>query len=97
MWEEDQPEGNIKLRNYLQEERGQELKLDNYSAYYSNQKNDDGSFTFHSICVDYIIPFISIYYCDKFGKANLDYFNSDNKDLIEIHDDIEEEYWSFIS
>ena len=47
-WDEDQPEGNIRLREALQEEKDELLEIEGYSSFYSEPDNN-GKFQFSGI------------------------------------------------
>ena len=93
MWEDNQPEGNVKLRDILQEEKEEVLAVKSYSSY-SAEKEHNGSFTFSALCVDYIVPFLSIYYSEKNGKNALDWYNLKTGDKVEVIDDVDD-HWIF--
>tara|TARA_Y100001978_G_scaffold195421_1_gene203657 strand:- start:497 stop:1111 length:615 start_codon:yes stop_codon:yes gene_type:complete len=93
MWDDNQPEGNVKLRDILQEEKEEVLSVKSYSSY-SAVEEDNGGFTFSSLCVDYIVPFLSIYYNEKNGKNALDWYDLNTGDKVEVIDDVDD-YWVF--
>ena len=95
MWDDNQPEGNVKLRDILQEEKEEVLSLKSYSSY-SAEKEHNGGFTFYGLCVDYIIPFLSIYYNEKNGKNELDWYDLKTGDKVEVVEDLDD-YWIFES
>ncbi|MDG1796934.1 MAG: hypothetical protein P8H35_00035 [Flavobacteriales bacterium] len=47
-----------------------------------------------SLCVDYIVPFLSIYYNEKNGKNALDWYDLKTGNKVEVVDDIDD-YWIF--
>ena len=96
MWDDNQPTGNVTLRDYLQEEKDQTIPLNVYSSYSPSNKLESGLYEYSSICVDYLVPFISIYHLEQLGKAQLDWYDSETKSLIDHIDDDFEEYWVFI-
>lgn len=93
MWDDNQPEGNVKLRDILQEEKEEVLSLKSYSSY-SAEKEHNGSFTFSSLYVDYLVPFLSIYYNEKNGKNALDWCDLKTGDKVEVVDDVDD-HWIF--
>ena len=93
MWDDNQPEGNVKLRDILQEEKEEVLAVKSYSSYSAEKENNSG-FTFYGLCVDYIIPFLSIYYNEKNGKNALDWYDLKTGNKVEVVDDIDD-YWIF--
>lgn len=93
MWDDNQPEGNVKLRDILQEEKEEVLSLKSYSSY-SAEKEHNGSFTFSSLYVDYLVPFLSIYYNEKNGKNALDWYDLKTGDKVEVVDDVDD-HWIF--
>ena len=93
MWDDNQPEGNVKLRDILQEEKEEVLDVKSYSSY-SAEKEHNGGFTFYGLCVDYIIPFLSIYYNEKNGKNALDWYELKTGDKVEVIDDVDD-HWIF--
>ena len=93
MWDDNQPEGNVKLRDILQEEKEEVLSLKSYSSY-SAEKEHNGGFTFYGLCVDYIIPFLSIYYNEKNGKNALDWYDLKTGDKVEVIDNVDD-HWIF--
>ncbi|MDG1689235.1 MAG: hypothetical protein P8I02_00425 [Flavobacteriales bacterium] len=93
MWDDNQPEGNVKLRDILQEEKEEVLTVKSYSSY-SAEKEHNSGFTFSSLYVDYLIPFLSIYYNEKNGKNALDWYDLKTGDKVEVVDDIDD-YWIF--
>ena len=93
MWDDNQPPGNIKLRDILQEEKEEVLGLKFYSSY-SAEKEHSGGFTFSSLCVDYIVPFLSVYYNEKNGKDALDWYDLKTGDKVEVIDDVDD-CWIF--
>jgi hypothetical protein len=95
MWDDNQPEGNVKLRDILQEEKEEVLPVKSYSSY-SAEKEQNGGFTFYGLCVDYIVPFLSIYYNEKNGKNELDWYDLKTGDKVEVVEDLDD-YWIFES
>ena len=93
MWDDNQPKGNVKLRDILQEEKEEVLDVKSYSSY-SAEKEHNGGFTFYGLCVDYIIPFLSIYYNEKNGKNALDWYELKTGDKVEVDDDVDD-HWIF--
>ena len=93
MWDDNQPLGNLKLRDILQEEKEEVLPVKSYSSY-SAEKEHNGGFTFSSLCVDYIVPFLSIYYNEINGKNVLDWYDLNTGDKVEVIDDVDD-YWVF--
>ena len=93
MWDDNQPEGNVKLRDILQEEKEEVLPVKSYSSY-SAEKEQNGGFTFYGLCVDYIVPFLSIYYNEKNGKNELDWYDLKKGDKVEVTDDVDD-HWIF--
>ena len=93
VWDDNQPEGNVKLRHILQEEKEEVLSVKSYSSYSAEKEYNDG-FTFSSLCVDYIVPFLSIYYNEKNGKNALDWYDLNTGDKVEVIDDVDD-YWIF--
>tara|TARA_B110000879_G_C11120739_1_gene491672 strand:+ start:281 stop:883 length:603 start_codon:yes stop_codon:yes gene_type:complete len=93
MWDDNQPEGNVKLRDILQEEKEEVLAVKSYSSY-SVEKEHNGGFIFSSLCVDYIVPFLSIYYNEKNGKNELDWYDLKTGDKVEVTDDVDD-HWIF--
>ena len=93
MWDDNQPTGNVKLRDILQEEKEEVLGVKSYSSY-SAEKEHNGGFTFSSLCVDYIVPFLSIYYNEKNGKNALDWYDLKTGDKVEVIDDVDD-CWIF--
>ena len=93
MWDDNQPTGNVKLRDILQEEKEEVLGIKSYSSY-SAEKEHNGGFTFSSLCVDYIVPFLSIYYNEKNGKNALDWYDLKTGDKVEVIDDVDD-CWIF--
>ena len=69
------------------------LDLKSYSSY-SAEKEHNGGFTFSSLCVDYIVPFLSIYYNEKNGKNALDWYDLKTGDKVEVIDDVDD-CWIF--
>jgi len=98
MWDDNQPEGNVKLRDILQEEKEEVLAVKSYSSYssYSAEKEHNGGFTFYGLCVDYIVPFLSIFYNEKNGKNELDWYDLKTGDKVEVVEDLDD-YWIFES
>ena len=98
MWDDNQPAGNVKLRDILQEEKEEVLAVKSYSSYssYSAEKEHNGGFTFYGLCVDYIVPFLSIYYNEKNGKNELDWYDLKTGDKVEVVEDLDD-YWIFES
>ena len=95
MWDDNQPAGNVKLRDILQEEKEEVLTVKSYSSY-SAEKEHNGGFTFYGLCVDYIVPFLSIYYNEKNGKNALDWYDLKTGDKVEVVEDLDD-YWIFES
>ena len=95
MWDDNQPAGNVKLRDILQEEKAEVLAVNSYSSYSAGKEHNSG-FTFSSLCVDYIVPFISIYYNEKNGKNALDWYELKTGDKVEVIDDVDD-HWIFES
>ena len=93
MWDDNQPAGNVKLRDILQDEKEEVLAVKSYSSY-SAEKEHNGVFTFSSLCVDYIVPFLSIYYNEINGKNVLDWYDLNTGDKVEVIDDVDD-YWVF--
>jgi hypothetical protein len=93
MWDDNQPEGNVKLRDILQEEKEEVLAIKSYSSY-SAEKEHNSGFTFSSLYVDYLIPFLSIYYNEKNGKNALDWYDLNSGDIVEVVDDVDD-HWIF--
>jgi hypothetical protein len=93
MWDDNQPEGNVKLRDILQEEKEEVLAIKSYSSY-SAEKEHNSGFTFSSLYVDYLIPFLSIYYNEKNGKNALDWYDLNSGDKVEVVDDVDD-HWIF--
>jgi hypothetical protein len=96
MWDEDQPEGNSSLRDYLQDERNETLQLEGYSSWSPDSKNSDGAYSYSSIAVDTFIPFISHFYLNQNNKSELEWFEISTMKRISITDDIDD-YWCFIA
>lgn len=93
-WDEDQPEGNIRLREALQEEKDELLEIEGYSSFYSEPDNN-GKFQFSGIYVDALIPFLTEYHLRENNQDSLRWFDSNNTP-IEVIEDIEE-YWEFVT
>ena len=93
-WDENQPEGNIRLREALQEEKDELLEIEGYSSFYSEPDNN-GKFQFSGIYVDALIPFLTEYYLRENNQDSLRWFDSNNTP-IEVIEDIEE-YWEFVT
>lgn len=93
-WDEDQPEGNIRLREALQEEKDELLEIEGYSSFYSEPDNN-GKFQFSGIYVDALIPFLTEYHLRENNQDSLRWFDSNNTP-IEVIEDIEE-YWEFVA
>ena len=93
MWDDNQPAGNVKLRDIFQEEKEEVLAVKSYSSY-SAEKEHNGGFTFSCLSVDYIVPFLSIYYNEKNGKNALDWYELKTGDKIEVIDDVDD-HWIF--
>ena len=94
MWDDNQPSGNVKLRDILQEEKEEVLSLKSYSSYSPDKEDPNGRFTFSSLYVDYLIPFLSIYYNEKNGKNALDWYELKTGDKLEVTDDVDD-HWIF--
>ena len=94
MWDDNQPAGNVKLRDILQEEKEEVLSLKSYSSYSPDKEEPNGSFIFSSLYVDYLIPFLSIYYNEKNGKNALDWYELKTGDKLEVTDDVDD-HWIF--
>ena len=94
MWDDNQPAGNVKLRDILQEEKEEVLSLKSYSSYSADKEEPNGSFIFSSLYVDYLIPFLSIYYNEKNGKNALDWYELKTGDKLEVTDDVDD-HWIF--
>ncbi|MBU28131.1 MAG: hypothetical protein CMD30_02055 [Flavobacteriales bacterium] len=94
MWDDNQPEGNVKLRDILQEEKDEVLSLKSYSSYSADKEEPNSRFTFSSLYVDYLVPFLSIYYNEKNGKNALDWYDLSTGDKVEVIDDIDD-HWIF--
>lgn len=95
MWDENQPEGNMKLRDILQEEKTEVLPRNVYASYTADKEDQNGTYTFSSLCVDYLIPFLSIYHNEKNGKSQLDWYDLQSGDQIEVIDHVDD-YWILI-
>jgi hypothetical protein len=93
-WDEDQPEGNMRLREALQEEKDELLEIEGYSSFYSEPDNN-GKFQFSGIYVDALIPFLTEYHLREKKQDSLRWFDSNNTP-IEVIEDIEE-YWEFVA
>lgn len=93
-WDDDQPEGNILLREVLQEEKDVLLDVEVYSSH-SSEANDTGQFRFSGIYVDALIPFLTEFHLRENNQELLIWFDS-NKTQIEVLEDIEE-YWEFVN
>lgn len=93
-WDEDQPEGNIRLREALQEEKDELLEIEGYSSFYSEPDNN-GKFQFSGIYVDSLIPFLTEHHLREKNQDSLRWFDSNNTP-IEVIEDIEE-YWEFVT
>lgn len=94
MWDDNQPLGNKRLREILQEEKKEVLNTNSYSSYSADKNNINGSFTFSNLYVDYLVPFLSLHHIDKQGKSQIDWYDLKTKEKIEILDDIDD-YWCF--
>lgn len=93
-WDENQPKGNIRLREALQEEKDELLEIEGYSSFYSEPDNN-GKFQFSGIYVDALIPFLTEYHLRENNQDSLRWFDSNNTP-IEVIEDIEE-YWEFVT
>ena len=94
IWDDNQPSGNKRLREILQEEKKEVLNTNSYSSYSADKNNINGSFTFSNLYVDYLVPFLSLHHIDKQGKSQIDWYDLKTKEKIEILDDIDD-YWCF--
>ncbi len=94
IWDDNQPSGNKRLREILQEEKKEVLNTNSYSSYSADKNNINGSFTFSNLYVDYLVPFLSLHHIDNQGKSQIDWYDLKTKEKIEILDDIDD-YWCF--
>lgn len=92
-WDEDQPEGNILLRQALQAEKDDLLEIAVYSSFFS-KSYDNGKFIFSEIYVDALIPFLTHYHLREKNQDVLRWFDANGKQ-VEVLDDLEE-YWEFV-
>ena len=94
MWDDDQPQGNKQLRDVLREEKSEQITSNSYASYSADEKISDNTFRYSSLYVDYLIPFVSLYYLEKLGKNSIDWFDSETNEKLDITDDLDD-FWSF--
>ena len=92
-WGDDMPEGNRTLKNILQEEKQEKLKVKDYSSYSGSYSKEDGLFVYKAIYVDTFITFLSLNYINNTHKQFLNWYDSKNEKVEDEGDG--EEFWVF--
>ena len=97
MWDETQPSDHQTLRDILQEERSAQLPVKTYGSYFSNSGTDTGPFEYTCLCVEPLIPFLSLYHLEKTGKSDLTWLDGESGLPVDFGIADIDDHWSFIT